>query len=249
MPPLNTQLGPNTLGALFSAQSNAAPTNPQTPANAPTPAPSPERATSPASFAPAPHFNPTPDSGMGVSPMNPAGSGMGVSPMSPTPKLESISLDAVIGGALMQLRFSGNTNPATLKNYLLSLDPHAQVRSEFPSKSFGAPRETKTARVLVVTLKKYNGALTIEFLCQTPEGDSITAAPFRNNAEKLTQTVAALPRLTPANKAKIDQILTATTGNPTVPLILQPDEQFGVKHWEKDGNHIAEEITPDPPTA
>lgn len=224
---MTTPTTPNTLGNLFAAPiHNAAPTSPATPSFAQTPAPAPDRA---ATGLPAPNsatFNP---------------------PSDPAPiKLDSISLDAVVGGALMQLRFSGQTPPTAIKPWILSLDPAAKIRDDFPAKNFGQSRDLKTARALVVTLKKYNDNLSLDFLCQTPEGDNLTASPYRNAAAKIVQALAALPNLTPANKAKIEQIQ-AATGNPTLPLVLTPEEQFGVKYWTKDGSHIAEEITPEAP--
>lgn len=158
--------------------------------------------------------------------------------------VESIEVEAVVGGCLQRMRLKANTDPAQVKAIILAADPNALVRDAFPVRG-GGSRETKTARAKVISARITPNGKFCDIICQN--GDDITVAVSKKKAETFPTDLAALGRLTPHNIEKI-QTAYATNGSATV--ILTAEEEFGVHYWvTDDGKAFMDSLSAEPPAA
>ncbi len=158
--------------------------------------------------------------------------------------VESIEVEAVVGGCLQRIRLGAQVNPAAVKSLILAADPGALVRDAFPVRG-GGSRETKTARAKVVSARVTPNGKFCDIICQN--GDDITVAVSKKKAETFPTDLAALGRLTPHNIEKIQNAY-ATNGSATV--ILAAEEEFGVNYWvTDDGKAFMDSLSPEPPAA
>jgi hypothetical protein len=160
--------------------------------------------------------------------------------------LEKVEMEAVIGGALMRLHFIRGVDPFKLLADLKGIDPTVQVRDSFPMKGqFGGNRETKTAAVVVISIKANASGAFVDLTCQN--GEDLTVRVSKKKAPEIPGMLAALGRLTPDHLAKVQRTYDEKTDKP-VAVILSEAERFGAKYWTSDdGANFLEEFTPEPP--
>lgn len=115
-------------------------------------------------------------------------------------KVASVEVESVIGNALVRVRFERGTNPAEVLELLHLFDPSAQVRAEFPSKSFG-PRETKSAPLSTITFSKNGVAL----MCDLGDDESFTLNIWSDKVKAFTDKLKTCPLLTEKHLAKIEK--------------------------------------------
>jgi hypothetical protein len=157
--------------------------------------------------------------------------------------LLGIEIEAVIGGALMRLNFSGEQNPAELRNAILAIDPNAKMRDDFPKRG-GGPRDTKSARVLAINLRVTDGGAFVDLVCQGPDGD-MSVAVSKKASPEFPGALEALGKLTPKNLDKVKAAY-SSKGNATV--ILSEAEQFGANYWTtEDGKAFMDALTSEAP--
>ncbi len=150
-------------------------------------------------------------------------------------KVSSVEVESVIGNALVRVRFDRGTNPAEVLDLLHLFDPGAQVRAEFPSKSFG-PRETKSAPLNQIAFTK-NGA-TISF--GVDEDDLDTLQIWKNNDDKskcrLTALIGKLKTCATINEKKLAIIEKSEEGKSValsgLGLTVKYSENGGKRYYE-----------------
>jgi len=202
--------------------------------------------------------NPAPDDGAGqqtaeAPPAEPKPEQVGPPSAEPTgtesgagilERIESIELEAVVNGALQKIRFKAGTNPAQVGNMLRQLDPQCQIRDAFPTRGGGGSRETKQARVLVITARVTDSGAFIDLTATTGQED-ITIAVSKRNSSTFLDTVKGLGKLSEANTAKLAKAFEAKT---TATIVLPEPEQIGAKFWTADdGRHYMDSIAAEPP--
>ena len=115
-------------------------------------------------------------------------------------RVNGVEVETVIGNALVRVRFDRGTNPAEVLDLLHLFDPGAQVRAEFPSKSFG-PRETKSAPLSTITFSKNGVAL----MCDLGDDESFTLNIWSDKVKAFTDKLRTCPLLTEKHLAKIEK--------------------------------------------
>ena len=176
----------------------------------------------------------------GVDPMNAVDSALGADDWAGF--VDGIEVEAVVGGALQRVRFVRGMNPAQVLTALKSFDPNVTVRDEFPRKSFGN-RETKVARVLVVSLRVTDSGKFWDLVAQN--GEDLSIAVSKKMADSVLGDIAALNKLGEKQLAKLQEAV-ESKGSATV--ILPEDEQFGAKYWKTDdGKAFLDSFQAEPP--
>jgi len=154
-----------------------------------------------------------------------------------------IEIEAVVGGALQRITFAAGINPASVKGFLLALDPAAKVRDDFPSRNFGNGKNTKTARAMMLTLRITPSGKFCDLACRN--GDDIMVSVPRKLSDGFPDSLATLNRLTPGN---LDKVRKAYKDQSTAVVILSEAEQFCVHYWTSDdGKSFLESLTAEPP--
>lgn len=162
--------------------------------------------------------------------------------------IEKIEIEAVVGGALQRITFGESTNPAEVREILLFLDPQAKVRDAFPMKGNYGSRETKLARVFVITVRVTDSGKFIDITADDA-GDDLSIAVSKKNADAFYDQIAALGKLSDANLAKIKGAID-NKGQATINLGKTPEQIIGVKYWKsEDGKAFAEGFQAEPPAA
>lgn len=161
-----------------------------------------------------------------------------------TEMVESIEVEAVVGGVLQRVRFREHTNPAQIGAMLRALDQGVKVRDDFPRKSFGN-RETKSARVIVINARVTDSGKFVEMVSQN--GEDLSVSVPRKKADDFLNLVKALNKVSEKNLTKLEA---AFEDKKQATIILGDDEQFGVKYWmTDDGKAFMEDLVAEPPAA
>ena len=158
--------------------------------------------------------------------------------------LLGISLEAVVGGALMRLEFDGATDPAQVKAWLLGVDPSAKVRDDFPKMGkFGGGKDTKLARVMVVTVRVTDTGKFIDLACQN--GEDIPVSVSKRNSDTFLADLKALGRLSDKSLAKLEK---AFMEKGQAMVIVPETEAFGCRYWSTDdGKAFMDSLTTEMP--
>lgn len=158
--------------------------------------------------------------------------------------VESIEVEAVVGGCLQRIRLKANTDPAQVKAIILAADPGALVRDAFPVRG-GGSRETKTARALVINVRVSDSGKFVDIICQN--GEDLSVAVSKKRADGFPTDLANLNRLTEHSLAKI---VNAYQSKGLAVVILTEPEQFGVNYWvTDDGKAFLDSLSAEPPAA
>lgn len=164
-------------------------------------------------------------------------------PESVISRIAGIEIEAIVGGALQRIKFTEGTNPGEVKAMLVSIDPVAQVRSEFPSKSFGGKRDTKEARAIVLNVRVTDSGKFIDLISKN--GEDLSVAVSKKAADTWLENLKALNKLDPKNLAKVEK---AFAEKGTATIILTEPEQFGVRYWmTEDRKAFMESMVAEPP--
>lgn len=146
----------------------------------------------------------------------------------PAPRVERIEVDAVIGGCLMKLSVSG-VEPAGVLPWLRTLDPACKVRDDFPAKAAFGKRETKRARLMVITLRASDNGLFIDLVCK---GDAeVSVAVGKKKAPEFIGMLAGTNRVSDEH---LDKLQTAADGKGQATVILDSTEAVDVEYWSSD---------------
>ncbi|MFA6243908.1 MAG: hypothetical protein WC655_23395 [Candidatus Hydrogenedentales bacterium] len=164
-------------------------------------------------------------------------------PDSVVSRIAGIEIEAIVGGALQRIKFVEGTNPGEVLAMLKSIDGAAQVRTEFPSKSFGGKRDTKEARAIVLNVRVTDSGKFIDLISKN--GEDLSVAVSKKAADTFLESLKALNKLDPKNLAKVEK---AFAEKGTATIILTEPEQFGVRYWMTDDHKaFMESMTAEPP--
>lgn len=163
-------------------------------------------------------------------------------PESVVERIASIEIEAIVGGALQRISFRAGTNPGEVKAMLLSIDAGAKVRDEFPMKRFGN-RDTKSARARVINARVTDSGKFVDLICQN--GEDLSVSVSKKHAETFLADIGALNKLREKSLAKLAK---AFDEKSAATIILDADEQFGVKYWTTDdGKAFLDSMTAEAP--
>lgn len=156
--------------------------------------------------------------------------------------IAGIEVEAIVGGALQRITFRPETDPYCVAGMLRILDPNMQVRTEWPRKG-GGPRDTKTARAIVINVRVNDNGKFIDIVGQN--GDDISISVSKKSADTFLDSLKSLGKLKDGHLAKVEK---AFTSKASATVILDAEEQFGVSYWTTDdGRAFMEAMTPDAP--
>lgn len=161
--------------------------------------------------------------------------------------LQSVRVDAVVGGCLMTLNFGPNVNPAGIREAILAADPNAKVRDDFPKRGGGfGNKETKDGRAVALRLDLGGNFARIEITTNLNEDEDITVGVGKRGIPQFAQDIRALGKL---KEKTLDRVQKAFDEKQEKTIILDQAEQFGVKYWTTDdgGKHFLDSMTPEPP--
>jgi hypothetical protein len=160
--------------------------------------------------------------------------------------VESVELEAVIGGALMRLKLKGGQlSPVEVLPLLKAVDPNVKVRDDFPSKNFGK-RDSKLTRAMVINLDaSRNGSTFIDIICQN--GDDLKVGVSKKHSDGFVKLIGDLGKVSAKNITKLAE---AQESKKSATVILTEEEQFGVLYWTTDdGKAFLEGVQAAPPAA
>lgn len=143
-------------------------------------------------------------------------------------RVEKIEVEAVVCGVLQRVTLTGCA-PDQVGAYLKALDPTCKTRDDFPSKSFGGKKETKSAILMVITLRASDSGLFIDLVCQGESDVSVSVG--KKKAPDFRNELAALGKISAANLAKIDDAI-ANKGQTTI--IFHETDGIQVNYWTTD---------------
>lgn len=159
--------------------------------------------------------------------------------------VESIEVEAVVGGCLQRMRLKANTDPAQVKAIILAADPNALVRDAFPMRGQSGSRETKTARAKGIIARITANGKFVDLLCQN--GDDISVQVSKRKGETFVTDLAALGKLSEHNLKKIQDAFATLTA---ATVLLTEAEEFSVHYWTSDdGKAFMDSMSPEPPAA
>lgn len=161
-------------------------------------------------------------------------------------KTTSISIEAVVCGALMRIEFEAGTTPAEAVEYIKAADANAKVREDFPSRGgFGGKRDTKAATALVINCRISSSGKFIDITAHSADGEDLAIAVSKRASEEWLGHIKALGKLSAANIAKLDKAF-AEQGSAVV--ILSDAEKFAANYWKTDdGKAFLDSMTADIP--
>jgi len=158
--------------------------------------------------------------------------------------VEGIEVEAVVGGALQRVRWVAGTDPSQVGPMLKFLDPGVKLRDDFPRKGFGN-RETKLARVLVVSVRVTDSGKFWDLVAQNGEDLSISVP--KKASEDVVPQIQALGKVGEKHLSKLQK---AIDEKGTATVILPEAEQFGAKYWTTDdGKAFLDSFEAEPPAA
>lgn len=140
--------------------------------------------------------------------------------------ITEITVECVIKGAFMKIQASGC--PGELIEHLKGVDPDAKFKDSFPvygRGGKGGKRDTKSAKIVSITIKASNGGKFIDLVCQA-DGGEVTISVSKKRVDDFVS--GAQERLDELNKGKLDQ------AQATI-LLMQEEQKIPVKYFEIDG--------------
>lgn len=142
-------------------------------------------------------------------------------------KYTEIVVEAIFRGAVIKIKAEGN--PSDVIDSLKEADPDVKFKDSFPTFGKfggGGKRDTKSAKVVSITIKAGNGgAKFIDLACQGDDGD-IAVCIGKKKVEAFLS--GAKERLEGDNKAKVDQ------SQATI-LLMAEEQRIPVKYFDIDG--------------
>lgn len=135
-------------------------------------------------------------------------------------------IECILKGAYMTVKAAGA--PGDVIDRLKEIDPDAKFRDSFPvygRGGRGGKRDTKTAKIVTITIKAINGGKFIDLVCQGDAGE-VTIAVSKKRVDDFI--AGARDRLDDGNKGKLDQAQTTI-------LLMKDEQQIPVKYFEIDG--------------
>ena len=140
-----------------------------------------------------------------------------------------IEVEAVVGGCLMRLHVT-DMSPAQVLPWLKSLDPGVKVRDDFPKGGAGfGKKETKRARLMVITLKASDNGTFIDLVCKGESEVSVTVSKKR--AGEFIGMLAGTQRVTDEH---LDKLQGAMDNKGQATVILDGSEPVDVEYWTSD---------------
>ena len=156
----------------------------------------------------------------------------------------AVEVECVCGGCYQRIHFGPQTDPSRVAAMLRELDPQAQIRDAFPQRGGSGNRETKQARVLVITARVTDSGAFIDLTATTGQED-VTIAVSKRNSSTFLDTVKGLGKLSEANISKLAKAFESKT---TATIVLPDPERIGAKFWTADdGRHFMDSLTADAP--
>ena len=160
-----------------------------------------------------------------------------------TKPIAGIEIESVIGGAVQRITFVAGTNPVDAVALLREIDPNAQFRTQFFTKG-GGSRDTKQARVLVITAQARNGGKFISMTGQSADGD-VNIAVSKKKSDGWLSDLTALGKLSDKNLEKLGAALNE---GKSATVILPESEQFGCAYFKTDdGSAFMDSMSADAP--
>lgn len=151
-------------------------------------------------------------------------------------EIAGIEVEAVVGGCLQRIKFSGGVNPAEIKAMLLTLDPGAQVRDGLPMKGGFGKRDSKWASCVGIQASERKGSKYISMICADKEGEEITVAV---GSKKADEWLPALEKLGKVSEKNLEKVRGALGGGKAATVLLADEaERFGVAYWTTDDGGV-----------
>ena len=145
--------------------------------------------------------------------------------------IAGIEIEAIIGGAVQRVSFAPETSPVAAVELLRELDANVQFRTQFFTKGGGGNRDTRQARVSVISAEARNGGKFIKMTAETAEGDAVTISVSKKKSDGWLTDLRALSKLHDKN---MDKLSGALDGGKPATVILSEDEQFGAAYFATD---------------
>lgn len=139
-----------------------------------------------------------------------------------------IEVDAVVGGCLMKIALSG-VAPMEVLPWLRSLDPAAKVRDDFPAKGAFGKRDTKRARLMVITLRASDAGLFIDLVCMGEAEVSVGIGK-----KKAPEFIGLLGATGVVGADRIQKLEAAAASKGQATVILGESERVEVEYWTTD---------------
>lgn len=137
-----------------------------------------------------------------------------------------VTLEVIYEKAYMKIKAKGH--PSDILEELRESDPEMKVKDSFPvygRGKGGGSKNTKEAKVVVVTLKKVNGGKFIELTCESDSGD-ITVSVSRKKRDDFL--AGAKERLGSAYEEKL--------GHDSATVVIKSEEDyFSIKYFDYEG--------------
>lgn len=138
-----------------------------------------------------------------------------------------VEIECILNNTLMKIKASGY--PDGVIEELKSIDPDVKFKDSFPvygRGGRGGNRDTKSAKVVSITIKAGNGgAKFIDLACQGDDGD-IAVSVGKKKADDFLSGVK--DRLDEGNKGKVDQ------AQATI-LLMQEEQRIPIKYFDIEG--------------
>lgn len=142
-------------------------------------------------------------------------------------KFLEVSVECILLGAFVKVKAEGN--PGDVLEELKGIDHDVKFKESFPVFSRGGRggnRDTKSAKVVSITIKAGNGgAKFIDLACQGDDGD-IAVSVGKKKADDFLSGVK--DRLDEGNKGKVDQ------AQATI-LLMQEEQRIPIKYFDIEG--------------
>lgn len=146
------------------------------------------------------------------------------------PAVRWLEVEAVVGGCLMRLHLEG-IRPEGVLSWLKGIDPGVKVRDDFPRGGAGGfgKRDTKRARLMVITLKASDNGLFIDLVAQGESDVSVKVS--KKKAPEFVGLLSATGRV---SEEKLEKLEGAVSAKGQATVILGDDEWVEVEYWTGD---------------
>ncbi|MFP4192938.1 MAG: hypothetical protein ACLFU6_12805 [Candidatus Hydrogenedentota bacterium] len=144
-------------------------------------------------------------------------------------QIERIEVECVVNGCLQRIRFAAGTNPADVGPMIRTLDPGAVLRDSFPTRG-GGGRQTKEAKVLVITMRAADAGLFIDLTAETQE-DAVSISVPRKQAATFIDTLRSLNAL---KEKSLEKLQHAVDSKSSATVVLGADEVLTARYWISD---------------
>jgi hypothetical protein len=142
-------------------------------------------------------------------------------------KFIEVNIECILNGAFMKVKAEGN--PGEVLDELRNIDPDAKFKDSFPVYGRGGKggnRDTKSSKVVSITIKAGNGGAKFIDLACHGEGGDVSVAVGKKKVEDFLS--GAKERLDEGNKGKVDQ------AQATI-LLMQEEQRIPIKYFDIDG--------------